>query len=90
MRLGYLLGHAAMMIALLAHDEDIEALAREALHNAVQLCDERADEIVEQIDTSCGKAFLGVVIKTMKSEHEPIAWAQGRDIVRQETLLRPG
>ena len=81
MLLGNCFGHPAMMIVLLAHDDDIEALAREALHDTVEFRYEGADEIVKQIDPALGKALLGVFIEAMKSKHEPVALPQSRDIV---------
>src|SRR5262249_48379735 len=60
--IGNLFCDAAMMIVFRAHDRDIESLFGEPLDHAIQLFDERADQIVEQIDTARNQARLGLLV----------------------------
>src|SRR5262249_33698383 len=75
--IGYLFRDAAMMIVLRAHDRDIESLFGEPLDHAIELFDERADQIVEQIDAARDQALLCLLVKSVKPEHQAIAPAQG-------------
>jgi hypothetical protein len=60
--IGNLFRDAAMMVVLRVDDRDIESLFGEPLHHAIKLFDERADQIVEQIDAARGQALLGLLV----------------------------
>src|SRR5262245_36558491 len=75
--IGYLVRDAAMMIVFRAHDRDIESLFGEPLYHAIELFDEGADQIVEQIDTARDQGLLRLLVKSVKPEHQAIAPAQG-------------
>src|SRR5262249_22916383 len=86
--IGYLFRDAAMMIVFRAHDRDVESLFGEPLHDAIKLFDERADQIVEQIDAARGQALLRLLVKSVKPEHQAIAVAQRRHVAHDRKLAQ--
>src|SRR5262249_61909731 len=88
--IGYLFRDAAMMILLRSHDRDIESLFREPLDHAIELFDEWADQIVEQIDAARDQALLCLLVKSVKPEHQAIAPAQGRHAAHDRKLAQAG
>src|SRR6266487_272667 len=71
-----LFGDAAVVVVFCADDRDVEPLFGEPLDHAIKFFDERADQIVEQVDATRGKAFFRLPVQSMKPEHETIALAQ--------------
>jgi hypothetical protein len=88
--IGNLFRDAAMMIVFRAHDRDVEPLFGEPLHHAIKLFDERADQIVEQIDSARGQALLCLLVKSVKPEHQAIAGAQRGHVTHNRKLAQAG
>ncbi len=81
---------AAVVIVVCADDRDVEALFGEPLYHAIKFFDERADQIIEQIDATRGKAFFRFLVQSMKPEHEAIARAERRHVAHHRKLAQAG
>src|SRR5262245_40780284 len=81
---------AAMMIVFRADDRDIEPLFGEPLDHAIELLDERADQIVEQIDAARDQALLRLLDKSMKTKHQAVAGAQRGHVAHNRKLAQAG
>jgi hypothetical protein len=86
--IGYLFRDTTMMIVLRADDRDVESLLREPLDHAIKLFDERADQIVEQIDPARDQALFCLLVESVKPEHEAIAGAQRGHVAHDRKLAQ--
>ena len=60
---------ATMMIVFGADDRDIEAVSSEPLDHAIKFFNERADQIVKQIDAACDQALFRFFLQSVKAQH---------------------